>query len=148
MKKTLSRLGILLLACGAFAFIHVPAIAQNNPSGPSASGSGTQQPSASGSGTQTQNPTTFDFHIDNPVTGFDNIPDLIVSLLDLVMLIVAPIIALMIIYAGFLFVTASGNEGKLGKAKEMLLYVIIGAAIILGAEIIATAIQGTVNALI
>lgn len=90
----------------------------------------------------------INFNIPNPVTGFDNLPDLIVELLKIVMLIASPIIAIMIIYAGYMFVTASGDPKKIGAAKDMLLYVVIGAAIILGAEIIAKAIQGTVNSLL
>ena len=56
-----------------------------------------------------------------------------------------PIIALAIIYAGFLFVTAQGNSEKLTKAKKTLLYTLIGAALLLGAVVIAEAIKGTVN---
>ncbi len=90
---------------------------------------------------------SFDFHIDNPVGGFDNLVDLFIELLKIVMLIVGPIIAVMLIYTGYLFVTARGNETQLKTAKQMFLYVVIGAAIILGAEIIARAIQATVNGL-
>ncbi|HRH31262.1 MAG TPA: TrbC/VirB2 family protein [Candidatus Paceibacterota bacterium] len=90
---------------------------------------------------------SFDFHIDNPVGGFDNLVDLLVELLKIVMLIIGPIIAVMLIYTGYLFVTARGNETQLKNAKQMFLYVVIGAAIILGAEIIARAIQATVNGL-
>ncbi|MEN9582775.1 MAG: Type secretion system pilin [Candidatus Parcubacteria bacterium] len=89
----------------------------------------------------------INFKIDNPVSGFDDIPSLIVSLLEIVMLVVAPVIAVMIIYTGFLFVTARGNETQMETARKTLLYVVIGAAIILGAEIIAKAISGTVTSL-
>jgi predicted transporter len=54
------------------------------------------------------------------------------------------IIVLFIIYSGFLFVTARGNEDQIEKAKHTLLYVVIGAAILLGAVAISTAISGTV----
>ncbi len=113
-----------------------------------------------GSGTSTQSPTTgtdtgtpspgtasFDFHISNPVGAFDNIPDLIVAILEIVMLIISPIVGIMIIYAGYLFVTAQGDPGKLKTAKDTLLYVVIGGAIILGAKVISLAISGTVNSL-
>ena len=90
---------------------------------------------------------SFNFSITNPVTGFDNLPDLIVALLNIVMLIMTPIVGVMLMYTGFLFVTAGGDLAKLTKARSNLLYVIIGAAIILGAKVIATAIQGTVSSL-
>ena len=56
-------------------------------------------------------------------------------------------VALAIIYSGFLFVAARGNSEKLTKAKDTLLYTIIGAAILLGAWAIATMISSTVLAL-
>ncbi len=58
-----------------------------------------------------------------------------------------PIIALAIIYCGFLFVKARGNTEELTKAKDALLYTLIGAAILLGAWALAQLIQETVNAL-
>lgn len=91
--------------------------------------------------------SSFNFSIPNPVRNFNNIPDLIKALLEIVMIIAAPIVAVMIIYAGYLFATARGNETQIKKAKDTLLYVVIGALIILGAKIIAEAIQGTVNSL-
>ena len=53
----------------------------------------------------------------------------------------------MIIYTGFLFVTARGDVAKITTAKQAFLYVIIGAAIMLGAFVIKTAITGTVEQL-
>ena len=58
-----------------------------------------------------------------------------------------PIVALAIIYCGFLFVFARGNTEKLGKAKEALLYTLIGAAILLGSWAIAQIINSTVTSL-
>lgn len=110
-------------------------------------GTGTQDPTASGTATSTPDAATFDFSISNPVKGFDNLPDLVQELLEIVILIAIPIVAVMIIYAGYMFVTARGNETKLTTAKTTLLYVVIGATIILGAKVIATAIQGTVSSL-
>jgi hypothetical protein len=54
---------------------------------------------------------------------------------------------LAIIYSGFLFVFARGNSEKLGKAKDALLYTLIGAAILLGSWAIAEMIQATVTGL-
>jgi len=54
-------------------------------------------------------------------------------------------VAIAIIYSGFLFVTAQGNSEKLTKAKKALLYTIIGAALLLGSYVIATAIGKTVD---
>ncbi len=95
-------------------------------------------------------PTAFRIKIDNPfncganctlVTFVNKIID------DLVLPIGAVIAVLMVMYAGFLFVTAGGNSSKIDKAKEALLYAVIGAAVLLGAKLISTAIQGTITQL-
>lgn len=70
---------------------------------------------------------------------------LINDLINAVQIIVAPLIVIFVIYAGFLFVTARGNDRKLETAKKTLLYVLIGAAIILGAEVLSTLIENTAD---
>ena len=85
--------------------------------------------------------------INNPLPNITSIPDLIRKILEGVLKIGIPIVALAIIYCGFLFVFARGNSEKLGKAKEALLYTIIGAAILLGAYAIANIISSTVLSL-
>jgi hypothetical protein len=76
-----------------------------------------------------------------------DIPTLVREILKIVITVGVPIVALAIIYSGFLFVAAQGNPEKLKKAKDTLLYVIIGAAILLGAYVIAEAIEATVAAI-
>lgn len=41
------------------------------------------------------------------------------------------IAVVMVIYAGFLYVTAAGNEDNIGKAKKIMLYAAIGIVIII-----------------
>lgn len=83
----------------------------------------------------------------NPLGNTDTLPVLIQTILEGVLKIGIPIVALAIIYCGFLFVFARGNSEKLTKAKEALLYTIIGAAILLGSWAIAKMISATVLAL-
>lgn len=84
----------------------------------------------------------------NPLSGrADSIPELIQKILIGVLKIGIPLVALAIIYCGFLFVAARGNSEKLSKAKDALLYTLIGAAILLGAWAIAELISDTVLAL-
>ena len=83
----------------------------------------------------------------NPIPNVTSIPGLIETILKGVLTIGIPIIALAIIYCGFLFVAARGNSEKLTKAKDALLYTLIGAAILLGSWAIATMISNTVLAL-
>ena len=81
----------------------------------------------------------------NPITygGITTIPCFLLALVDLVFLIGVPIIVLFIIYAGFLFVTAGGNESQIEKAKTSGMWCLIGGLILLGAKAIALAIQNT-----
>ena len=85
--------------------------------------------------------------ITNPLKTTNTLPDLIRIILEGVIKIGMPIVALAIIYCGFLFVFARGNSEKLTKAKDALLYTIIGAVILLGSWAIAKMIQATVLAL-
>ncbi len=88
----------------------------------------------------------IDTGIKNPLgDNIKDIPTFIKTVLDVVLVIGVPIVTLAIIYAGFLFVSAQGNDEKLKKAKETLLYTIIGAALLLGSFVIASAIKGTVD---
>lgn len=82
----------------------------------------------------------------NPISA-QTLDGLIKTILEGVLKIGIPIIALAIIYCGFLFVSARGNPEAIKKAKDALLYTLIGAAILLGAWAIALLIKDTVIAL-
>jgi hypothetical protein len=92
---------------------------------------------------------SFQITIPNPLkNNTRDLPSLIELIISSVILpIGATIVTIMIIYAGFLFVTARGNETKLETAKKAFLYAVIGAVILLGARVLAAAIQGTVTQL-
>lgn len=78
---------------------------------------------------------------------FKTIAEFVEGLLRAVVYIALPIISLFIVYAGFKFVTAQGNEGKITAARDNFMYVVIGAILILGAWAIAQLIGGTINEL-
>ena len=90
--------------------------------------------------------TTSGTGLINPL-GTTSLPQLITDILQLVVKIGAVVIVFMLVYVGFLFVVAQGSESKLEEAKRALLWTIVGALILLGAEAIAQGIQATVNAL-
>jgi hypothetical protein len=83
----------------------------------------------------------------NPIPGITSINGLIKTLLEGALKIGIPLIALAIIYCGFLFVQARGNPEGITKAKDALLYTLIGAAILLGSWAIAQLISATVTGL-
>lgn len=86
--------------------------------------------------------------LENPLgDDLDTLPELVENILRIVLTIGVPIVALAIIYAGFKFIAAQGNPTKLEEARRTLLYVIIGAGILLAAYVMAEAIVGTINAI-
>ncbi len=85
--------------------------------------------------------------IKNPIAPIDSIDGLIATILNGVISIGLPVIALALVYCGFLFVAARGNSEKLTKAKDALIYTVIGGGILLGAWAIAKMISATVTGL-
>ena len=84
--------------------------------------------------------------IRNPIAA-DNIQELFQALIDIVLVFAIPIIVFFIIYAGFLYVTARGNEATIQKAHMALLYAIIGGLLILGARVLINVVAGTVDSI-
>ena len=91
------------------------------------------------------------FQITNPLSS--SIPTTLTGVITAILVnIIEPLAAVavvvMIIYSGFKYLTAQGNATKIKEAKQGLLYVLIGAGILLGAAAIAAAVQGTFNQLL
>lgn len=84
--------------------------------------------------------------IKNPIS-VNDLNGFIKAILEGAIKIGIPIIALAIIYSGFLFVKARGNPEAISKAKDTLLYTLIGAAILLGSWAIAQLVSNTILAL-
>ena len=85
--------------------------------------------------------------IQNPLGSKNtSVKTLLNSLLKLVFMVGAIVVVFFIIYSGYKFVAARGNPEKITEAKETFYATVIGAAILLGADIIATVVVNTVNA--
>jgi len=82
----------------------------------------------------------------NPI-GKASINAILTAILDFLTAIGAVLAVLFTVYAGFLFVTARGNEAQLSKAKTTLFWTLVGAVIVLGAFALATVIENTANEL-
>lgn len=91
-------------------------------------------------------PVSISVTISNPLkNGYDSIGAVIKAVLEnVIMPIAAVFIIFAIIYSGFKYVTAQGKPEEINKANKGLMYVLIGAAILLGAVGISDAIQSTI----
>lgn len=75
--------------------------------------------------------------ITNPVCSND-FYDVLMGLAKFAYRIGIPVLTFFIVLAGIMFVVAQGNEEKIKKAKTMLYWTVMGAAIIMGAVTLAT----------
>jgi hypothetical protein len=138
--KTLTLIPIIFFF--GMTLISIPALAQNLDQGSQVDCPTDGQPINTGVGGDTR------ICFKNPLGGNGGVTSLkafIEKALDIILTIGVPLVALAIIYCGFLFVMAQGEPAKLTKAKEALLYTIIGAALLLGAWVLAQAISGTIQ---
>jgi hypothetical protein len=86
--------------------------------------------------------------LDNPFKAGNTLYDFIVTVIDKIILpLGAVVVVLAIIYSGFRFVIAQGNESEIRKARENLMWVVIGAAVLLGSWVIARVVENTVKSL-
>ena len=69
------------------------------------------------------------------------------NIMKFVVQIGSVIVILMLVFVGYKFVVAQGSDSKLTEAKQMLLWTVVGALILLGAQAIALGIQSTVSAI-
>jgi len=103
---------------------------------------------ATSHGTGIGEPVEDPYLLKNPLKGdVKTLTGLLNLIMDAAMLILVPIIVLAIIWVGFMFVKARGNETEITNAKKAFMYVMIGSAIILGAKVILTIVESTINSL-
>jgi hypothetical protein len=107
----------------------------NNQGGSSEFTTPTSATNSSGTSTKINNP------LGQKIT---DIPTFILKILEGAIKIGMSVAVLAIVYCGFLFVTAKGNTEDLTKAKNALLYTVIGAAVLLGSLAIAQMIKDTI----
>ena len=81
----------------------------------------------------------------NPIPNTTSIPQFLQVIIVAAVQIGTIVGTLAIIYAGFLYATAQGDEEKLNKAKNTLLWAAVGTAILIGAQVIIAAVSSTVG---
>ena len=75
----------------------------------------------------TQAPTGLD--IVNPI-GAKDLADIIEKVTTAIRDLAIPVAVVMILWAGFNFLTAAGNPAKITKGKQILLWTVVGLAIV------------------
>jgi Type IV secretion system pilin len=80
---------------------------------------------------------------ENPIKA-ESITELLSMLLTFFVHVATVLCVIYMIWSGFLFVKAQGNEKELETAKRAFFYALVGTILMLGAEVIATAISKTV----
>ncbi|MES2623152.1 MAG: hypothetical protein V4576_01960 [Patescibacteria group bacterium] len=79
------------------------------------------------------------------VTSLDGVILIVVNVVQ-ILLIMATVLYLL--YAGLMFVTARGEPGKITKARDALLWGMVGAALILGAQVLTTTLKTSVESIL
>ncbi len=83
--------------------------------------------------------------ITNPLGKTTSLQDVILNVVKVVQILLMMAAVVYIIWAGFLFVTAKGDTAKVVKARNSLLWAMVGVALVLGAQVIVTTIKNSVN---
>jgi hypothetical protein len=83
----------------------------------------------------------------NPLK-FNDIQTLIPEILKIISQLGLIVCTFFIILAGFKYVTANGDTGKIQTAHNILLWSVVGTAVLLGASVLASILGNTVNQVI
>lgn len=83
--------------------------------------------------------------VKNPLGDKKEIKDIVAAILKIIAEIALPIVIVMVIYSGFLYVIARGKPEAIAKAHKSLTWTLIGAAILLGAQLISTVLIETIS---
>jgi type IV secretory pathway VirB2 component (pilin) len=81
----------------------------------------------------------------NPLGSTNTLNQVLNIIISTVQVIAGIISVVYIILAGLKFILAGGDPAKIKKARDMLLYVVIGIAIIFGAQAISIVVQTTIE---
>ena len=150
-RSPLARtIGIIIFGLVFTVILQIPsasltnmALAQDSPTpppSPGTPGGGTTDPSGPTSPTSPTAPTgPSGGGISNPIKA-QTFTELVEAIAKAITAIGIPLVAIFLVWAGFLFVTARGNEEQLKRAKTTFFWAIVGGAVIIGAWALAIAI--------
>ncbi len=81
----------------------------------------------------------------NPLGNTSTLDQVLNIVISTVQVIAGILAVVYLILAGLKFVLAGGDPAKIKKARDMLLYVVIGIAIIFGAQAISIVVRTTIT---
>ena len=140
------RLASILLAI-VVAFASSPYALAQNQSGGTVNTTGNQ----SGGTVNVSNPPSgssgTNATLMNPLKAGTSLEQLLMDILAFIIRIGTIVVIFMVVYVGYMFVVAQGKPEEIKKARTALLWTVIGALILLGAQAIATGIKETVQAI-
>ncbi len=143
------KIGVMIVSfvfVGGYLF--VPLAIQAAPTNAGTINNGTKTDTSSiNNGNKTNAGTMNDAKIKNPIQSVGSLSQFLVKILEIFKILAAMVVVFFIIYAGLQYVLARGDEGAIKKAHQTLLWTVVGAAILLGAEVISRVIEGTVKEL-
>lgn len=89
----------------------------------------------------------FDGATVNPEFGVPEIAgdDLLVNILNLVYYIAGIVAVIVIIVGGLMYATSAGDSGRITRAKNMILYSVVGIVVLIGAFAITNFVLGAFN---
>jgi hypothetical protein len=125
--KTFLLVGLTTLFLGAPLLLSGSAFADICSSGPIGSGLSSGIKAATGSAANCNSTSG------SVTSGIKNLAGKVVNIFSI---IVGVISIIMIIYGGFRYITSGGDSGKVGNAKNTLIYAIIGLVIVALAQLI------------
>ncbi len=84
--------------------------------------------------------------LSNPTPGGGaTLQDFIALLIEIIQAVGIPALVLAIIYSGFILLTAGGNEQQIAKGKTWITWTLVGAAIIVSAQLISNVVFDTAS---
>ncbi len=130
MLKKLKISLVSLLAFGMFA-VPLATIGQVN-----AQGVDIQEGLCQGSDINVVNAGNPTGNCSNVTNSGQNLNTLLVQIVNIISVVVGVVAVIMIIFGGFRYITSGGDSGKVGNAKNTILYAIIGLVIVALAQFI------------
>ncbi len=83
--------------------------------------------------------------VTSPINSISGVQDLLNRVLRIMYVIFFIIAAIFIVLAAFQYLTAGGDEEKVGKAKQMLIYAIVAIAVALIATGVSSVVTGVLG---